>query len=101
MRKLGIFLYALMFFLSATLWCVEQAAPQAPVPAGNIICHIPPEPVVRNGANWTAKEITGTVTIQVAGKTYTGTLTFPDTTVRRTGIGTMRVDACVATGTVK
>ena len=101
MRSLGIFLYALMFCLSASLAVVETAMPAAPSASGTIVCDIPPEPVVRSGAHWIAKEVTGKVTVKIAGKVYTGTLTFPDTNVFRTGIGTMQVDACQATGVVK
>lgn len=101
MRSFGVFLYATMFLLGIALVGVECAVPEAAQPSGTIICNIPPEPVVREGIYMVAKEVTGVVTIKVGGKTYTGTLTFPDTKVRRTGVGTMLVDACVATGVVK
>jgi hypothetical protein len=68
---------------------------------GTITVVIPPEPVLREGVFMVAKEVTGTVTIRIDGRTYTGTLTFPDTKVRRTGVGRMMVDSCTATGEIK
>jgi hypothetical protein len=100
MRQLVIFLYAIMFLLSASLAGINTVTSQAPI-SGTIVCSIPPEPVLRNGPNWVAKQVTGTVTVKIGANTYTGTLTFPDVTVRRTGIGSMQVDACVATGFLK
>lgn len=68
---------------------------------GTIIVVVPPEPVHRENGLMVAKEVTGQVNITIEGRKYTGTLTFPDTKVRRTGIGTMMVDQCTATGVIK
>lgn len=68
---------------------------------GTITVVIPPEPVHREGKFMVAKEVTGEVTIVIDGRTYTGTLTFPDTKVRRTGVGRMMVDSCTATGNIR
>jgi len=68
---------------------------------GTITVIIPPEPVHREGQFMVAKEVTGAVTIIIDGRTFTGTLTFPDTKVRRTGVGRMMVDSCTATGEIK
>lgn len=67
---------------------------------GTITVVVPPEPVHREGLYMVAKEVTGKVTIVIGGRTYTGTLTFPDTKVRRTGLGRMMVDQCVASGVI-
>ena len=102
MAKIVLSLYGVAAALSIALLVLDlNAEAPTPAPSGTIVCNIPPEPVVRSGAHWVAKEVTGTVTIKVAGKTYTGTLTFPDTNVFRTGVGTMQVDACTARGDVK
>jgi hypothetical protein len=82
------------------LICLPSWPQQAKAP-GVIICDIPPELVLREGRFMVAKEVTGKVTISIDGVTYTGTLTFPDTKVRRTGVGQMTVDACQAKGEVR
>ncbi len=68
---------------------------------GTIVIDIPREQVKREGRFMVAKAVTGKGTIKVDGKVYVGTVTFPDTKVRRTNVGEMFVDACQATGTVK
>lgn len=74
--------------------------PQATQP-GIVVCDIPIEQVIREGKYMVAKEVTGKLTVTIDGKTYTGTLTFPDTKVRRTGVGRMEVDACQAKGKLR
>ncbi len=101
MKNLGIVAYATMLFLSAALWCAEASIPKPVTVTGTIVCVVPPEDVRREGTVMVAKEVTGSVTIKIAGRTYTGTLTFPDTKVRRKGVGYMVVDQCVASGVIQ
>jgi hypothetical protein len=82
------------------LVCLPSWPQQAKAP-GTIVCDIPPELVLREGRFMVAKEVTGKVIVTVNGAIYTGTLTFPDTKVRRTGVGKMTVDACQAKGEVR
>jgi hypothetical protein len=84
--------------LSAVTWAGNVEAPPQP---GVVICDIPIEQVVREGKFMVAKEVTGKLTVTIDGHTYTGTLTFPDTKVRRTGVGRMEVDACQAKGKLR
>lgn len=76
-------------------------SPKDEVVEGTIVVTVPPELVAREGLFMVAKEVTGDVVIEIGGKKYVGKLTFPDTKVRRTGVGQMVVDQCVASGTVR
>jgi uncharacterized protein YdeI (BOF family) len=96
------------FFAGVALWvvttCVICANVEVALPAlqpGTIVCDVPIEQVVREGKYMVAKEVTGKVTVTIDGHTYAGTLTFPDTKVRRTGVGRMEVDACQAKGKIR
>jgi uncharacterized protein YdeI (BOF family) len=92
--------YALCVLGVSAMVCA--AGDQAAIPQpGTIVCDIPIEQVVREGKYMVAKEVTGKITVTIDGHIYTGTLTFPDTKVRRTGVGRMEVDACQAKGKLR
>ena len=97
MTPLGKIISALILTIVASV-TLNLSLPES---SGTITVVVPPEPVKREGGLMVAKEVTGAVTIVIDGKTYTGTLTFPDTKVRRKGIGEMLVDQCTATGVIK
>lgn len=97
-RVAVIYGIAIAVFISLCLTIPTEA--QRIRDGGTISVVVPPEPVHREGIYMVAKEVTGKVTIVIGGKTYTGTLTFPDTKVRRTGPGRMMVDQCVASGVI-
>lgn len=99
MKKV-VCIYGIAIAVFITLISVFPTEAQRIRDGGTITVVVPPEPVHREGIYMVAKEVTGKVTIVIGGKTYTGTLTFPDTKVRRTGPGKMMVDQCTASGVI-
>ncbi len=99
MTKLGKFL-SIIILLSVAAITLYATQPAEQVGIVTIEC--PPEPVKREGMYMVAKQIKATIKVDFGnGNVYSGTVVFPDCKVRRTGVGTMLVDAVTAKGTVK
>lgn len=70
-------------------------------PPNAVVCEFPARSTVREDGAIIAKEMTGKLTVIIGGRTYTGTLTIPDSVVTRTGISSAKTAACVAKGTLR